>query len=361
MNKIVQRIIAETSAKEWKRRGETPGHRKMVDDADENTEIKDYPIPSGVTEDHQVDFTADKARSLKAAYDAAVAKGDDTFVWSDGEREITFLAAYAEWVLGVLRDKGILTEDAISDLEQDKAELEGRLRDIKKSLKDVKPSKGRGGLKESDDDDADDDEEKTYKIVRTYFDGHKPKVMETGLSLADAREWCRDPETSSRTATSKEAVAHTAKYGPWFDGYDLEESVVLPTHYTTIRESVAIVTERPAKFVETTKKTLDEKLVSLIRRRTPDVGRRFFTKDVVVESDRWSGPLPDIDWIMAFEDGSLDRDDAIEGLQHLIDTRGWRHLQGFYGRTCRNAIMNGDCTDTHGDFTGKAGFSGEGE
>lgn len=59
----------------------------------------------------------------------------------------------------------------------------------------------------------------TYSVIRYYKDGHKSKVVETGLTRKEAQEHCNDPETSSRTATSKEAEEHTAKYGEWFDGF----------------------------------------------------------------------------------------------------------------------------------------------
>jgi hypothetical protein len=66
----------------------------------------------------------------------------------------------------------------------------------------------------------------TYNIIRHYlYDG--PETDHTimrGLTLQGAQKWCNDPRTSSRTATSEWAVAHTEKYGPWFDGYEEETS-----------------------------------------------------------------------------------------------------------------------------------------
>lgn len=61
----------------------------------------------------------------------------------------------------------------------------------------------------------------TYKIVRMYFKG-KRKTVATGLSLEAAQAHCRNPETSSRTATGSKAQARTRKHGPWFDGYEQE-------------------------------------------------------------------------------------------------------------------------------------------
>ena len=60
-----------------------------------------------------------------------------------------------------------------------------------------------------------------YKIVRMYFRGGR-RVIRTGLTLAEAQEHCRDPETSSKTCKKAANVRRTAHRGPWFDGYDLE-------------------------------------------------------------------------------------------------------------------------------------------
>jgi hypothetical protein len=63
--------------------------------------------------------------------------------------------------------------------------------------------------------------ETKYKIVRSYQDGEVPnRLIKTGLTLAEAQAHCHDPETSSGTAKGADAAAHTARYGPWFDGYD---------------------------------------------------------------------------------------------------------------------------------------------
>lgn len=61
----------------------------------------------------------------------------------------------------------------------------------------------------------------TYKIVRMHFEGDTV-TMQTGLTLEEAQEHCRDPETSSRTCTSEEACAYTENHGQWFDGYEEE-------------------------------------------------------------------------------------------------------------------------------------------
>ncbi|MGH9061906.1 MAG: hypothetical protein ACRDZY_20690 [Acidimicrobiales bacterium] len=64
----------------------------------------------------------------------------------------------------------------------------------------------------------------TYKIIRFYMkDNDKNRtVVTSGLTLGQAQAHCHDPETSSSTCTSAEAVARTHMYGPWFDGYEEE-------------------------------------------------------------------------------------------------------------------------------------------
>ena len=56
-----------------------------------------------------------------------------------------------------------------------------------------------------------------YKIVRRWRDDNaRREVIATGLTLAEAQEHCRDPETSSSTASDP------GDDGPWFDGYEEE-------------------------------------------------------------------------------------------------------------------------------------------
>jgi hypothetical protein len=63
----------------------------------------------------------------------------------------------------------------------------------------------------------------TYKIVRMFFrSGVRNRTIETRLSLEEAQAHCKQPNTSSSTATSDIAYARTQKYGPWFDGYEKE-------------------------------------------------------------------------------------------------------------------------------------------
>lgn len=62
----------------------------------------------------------------------------------------------------------------------------------------------------------------TYKIVRMYRGDHPSRTIDRGLTEAQAQAHCRDPETSSSTCTTAACLAHTKKYGAWFDGYEKE-------------------------------------------------------------------------------------------------------------------------------------------
>jgi hypothetical protein len=62
----------------------------------------------------------------------------------------------------------------------------------------------------------------SYKIIRHFFDDYGREVVETGLTLKEAKQWCSNPETSSRTCSGSAAVALTLSRGHWFDGYDEE-------------------------------------------------------------------------------------------------------------------------------------------
>lgn len=59
-----------------------------------------------------------------------------------------------------------------------------------------------------------------YKVVRSFRDRGSRRVIARDLTLEQAQAHCRDPETSSSTATGYAAVRRTATYGPWRDGYE---------------------------------------------------------------------------------------------------------------------------------------------
>lgn len=62
----------------------------------------------------------------------------------------------------------------------------------------------------------------SYRIVRMYESGRRSQVLARGMTLEEAQAWCRDPETSSSTATSAAAKRRTARNGRWFDGFTKE-------------------------------------------------------------------------------------------------------------------------------------------
>ena len=66
-----------------------------------------------------------------------------------------------------------------------------------------------------------------YKIIRIFskIDGRfqtKHRTIMTGLTLQEAQEHCRDPETASKTA-SPATLRRVARNNPgftWFDGFE---------------------------------------------------------------------------------------------------------------------------------------------
>lgn len=57
-----------------------------------------------------------------------------------------------------------------------------------------------------------------YHIVRHYMRSSN-RVIKRGLTLEQAQAHCKDPATSSSTATGYAARKRTQLRGPWFDGY----------------------------------------------------------------------------------------------------------------------------------------------
>lgn len=58
----------------------------------------------------------------------------------------------------------------------------------------------------------------SYKIVRLFFKGRR-YTIQRGLSLEEAHEYCRDPETSSSTCSKPAGKRRTREHGRWFDLY----------------------------------------------------------------------------------------------------------------------------------------------
>lgn len=57
-----------------------------------------------------------------------------------------------------------------------------------------------------------------FDIVRYFFNGEHDVIKES-VTKEEAQSHCNDPETSSKTCTSKEGRRLTRDRGPWFDGY----------------------------------------------------------------------------------------------------------------------------------------------
>lgn len=72
-----------------------------------------------------------------------------------------------------------------------------------------------------------------YKIVRFFASSSRRVVVRRGLTLAEAQAHCNDPETSSKTASTQNGKRRTRRSGEWFDGYTHETYVVTRRFYTT--------------------------------------------------------------------------------------------------------------------------------
>ena len=60
-----------------------------------------------------------------------------------------------------------------------------------------------------------------FNVWRFVFKG-EPRLMASGLTRAEAVEWCSDPETSSTTAKGgpgSRAGGWETSRTPWFDGW----------------------------------------------------------------------------------------------------------------------------------------------
>lgn len=60
-----------------------------------------------------------------------------------------------------------------------------------------------------------------YNIVRFYESASiRSRIIERSVTMAEAQEHCKNPESSSSTCTSEVGKARTRKVGRWFDGYE---------------------------------------------------------------------------------------------------------------------------------------------
>lgn len=71
----------------------------------------------------------------------------------------------------------------------------------------------------------------TFRVIRMYFsDDFATEVVLTGLTQAQAQAYCQDPQTSSSTCTSPEAVERTALRGAWFCGWEEDHPAPAPAN-----------------------------------------------------------------------------------------------------------------------------------
>ena len=58
----------------------------------------------------------------------------------------------------------------------------------------------------------------SYEIIR-HYQNHSNSTIRRGLTLDEAQEHCRDPESSSSTCAEITGLNRTESMGDWFDGY----------------------------------------------------------------------------------------------------------------------------------------------
>ena len=64
-----------------------------------------------------------------------------------------------------------------------------------------------------------------YNVIRFFADACiDNQMVRRNLTLAQAQAHCKNPETSSRTCSTREGTERTRKHGDWFDGYTDKEN-----------------------------------------------------------------------------------------------------------------------------------------
>jgi hypothetical protein len=66
-----------------------------------------------------------------------------------------------------------------------------------------------------------------YMIVRFHANGYK-RIIRVNLTKEEAIEHYKDPETSSKTCTSRQGKRRTASKGPWFEGWTEQDPIKEP-------------------------------------------------------------------------------------------------------------------------------------
>lgn len=72
--------------------------------------------------------------------------------------------------------------------------------------------------------------EQKYLIFRYYVRDDRQEVIKTNLTLLEALDHCKDPETMFDYAMSQEAAERTEKHGPWWDCWTTENQYYSSMH-----------------------------------------------------------------------------------------------------------------------------------
>lgn len=59
---------------------------------------------------------------------------------------------------------------------------------------------------------------KTYSLI-CFFNDCSQEIIKTGLTLKEAKEFCKDKESSSRTCCEPNNIEKTRLRGFWFNGF----------------------------------------------------------------------------------------------------------------------------------------------
>lgn len=66
------------------------------------------------------------------------------------------------------------------------------------------------------------EEPRCYKVVRRFFKNGRKITIKRNLTLIEAQDHCKDPQTSSSTCTNAVGKRRLREHGHWQDGYERE-------------------------------------------------------------------------------------------------------------------------------------------
>jgi hypothetical protein len=132
---------------------------------------------------------------------------------SSGEYVKIGLVAAGIIALGFIIYQGLSPksgEHSVEDSGPKTAKMKSNRRRSRKGKRKAKARKGHRKMRRNPAE--------SYDIVRMYQKGGN-RIIKKGLTLKEAQEHCRDPESSSSTCTNQVGKLRTKRQGPWFDGY----------------------------------------------------------------------------------------------------------------------------------------------